>query len=48
LKRSDDELYHAKEGGRNRVYFAGVGKIEPATPEAAAPEKPEDTIKKIV
>ena len=33
LRRSDDELYRAKEGGRNRCYFAGEGLI---TKDAAA------------
>ena len=30
LKRSDDLLYEAKEGGRNAVMFEGVGKLDPA------------------
>ena len=28
LKASDEELYHAKENGRNCTYFAGIGRIE--------------------
>lgn len=30
LKRADVELYKAKEGGRDAVYFEGKGKLEPA------------------
>jgi two-component system cell cycle response regulator len=29
LKASDEELYRAKENGRNCVYFADIGRIEP-------------------
>jgi len=43
LKRSDDELYRAKEGGRNRVYFSGIGLIGPDT--LPAPESPPDSAK---
>ncbi|HYD17909.1 MAG TPA: diguanylate cyclase, partial [Patescibacteria group bacterium] len=49
LARADDELYRAKEGGRNRVYFSGTGLVEPAAVEPpAAPDDTADTIKKIV
>jgi two-component system cell cycle response regulator len=34
LKRSDDELYRAKSGGRNRCYFSGIGLID-LVPDAA-------------
>ncbi len=36
LKRIDDEVYKAKEAGRNRVYFVGLGEIGGDTPPAAA------------
>jgi two-component system, cell cycle response regulator len=32
LKRSDDELYKAKENGRNRCYFAGIGCVTEPLP----------------
>ena len=48
LRRADDELYRAKEGGRDRIYFAGIGLINPPPPaqrppagESAAPEQPQ-------
>ncbi|MEZ0261647.1 MAG: PleD family two-component system response regulator [Alphaproteobacteria bacterium] len=37
LRRADDELYRAKEGGRNRTYFAGHGVV---TPQEGAPTPP--------
>lgn len=30
LKRADDALYEAKEGGRNATYFEKIGKLDPA------------------
>lgn len=45
LKRSDDELYRAKEGGRNAVYFAGHGKIAISLPETTPAE---DAIQQMV
>ncbi len=50
LRRADDELYRAKEGGRNRTYFAGHGLINLSAPPAEAPagEAVQDTIKKII
>jgi diguanylate cyclase (GGDEF)-like protein len=29
LKRADDQLYAAKENGRNAVFFEGVGRLDP-------------------
>ena len=47
LARADDELYRAKEGGRNRIYFSGTGLITPeTTPESVGDIPPEE--KKIV
>ena len=40
LRRADDELYRAKEGGRNRVYFQGHGLVTPGETVAAAPAAP--------
>ncbi|MDE1153475.1 MAG: PleD family two-component system response regulator [Micavibrio sp.] len=55
LRRADDELYRAKEGGRNRIYFAGYGHITAGVAEtadgadaAASPENIKDTIQKII
>ncbi len=43
LKRIDEEVYKAKEGGRNRVFFAGLGQIGDAPPpNVAAAPKPAD------
>lgn len=39
LKLADEELYHAKEGGRNAVYFHGMGKLDPSKYE-----EPERTL----
>jgi two-component system cell cycle response regulator len=38
LRLADDELYRAKEGGRNRIYFAGQGMITPPPPAARPTE----------
>jgi two-component system cell cycle response regulator len=47
LRRSDAELYRAKEGGRNCCYFAGLGCVtNPAAP--ASPEIAQETVQKIV
>jgi two-component system cell cycle response regulator len=48
LKRSDDELYRAKEGGRNCTYFAGIGRIQPAAPAPDAAQPTSEAIKKMV
>ncbi|MBU6475632.1 MAG: PleD family two-component system response regulator [Alphaproteobacteria bacterium] len=47
LKRIDEEVYKAKENGRNCVYFAGIGRIGPEPP-AGGETSPEETIKKMV
>ncbi len=39
LKLADEELYKAKEGGRNAVYFHGIGKLDPSKYE-----EPERTL----
>jgi len=46
LKRVDDEVYKAKENGRNCIYFAGIGQIgiKPIT----SPLDPEEASKKPV
>lgn len=31
LKRADDALYAAKEGGRNATYFENIGKLDPSS-----------------
>ncbi len=46
LKRIDEEVYKAKDAGRNCVFFAGIGRIGPEPPQGD--EKPEDTIKKMI
>jgi two-component system cell cycle response regulator len=46
LKRVDEEVYKAKNSGRNCVYFAGLGQIGVNTPVVA--DTLEDTIKKIL
>ncbi len=44
LRRADDELYRAKEGGRNRVYFLDHGMVaQGETPPAAAPAAGAET-----
>jgi two-component system cell cycle response regulator len=48
LARADDELYRAKEGGRNRIYFSGTGLITPETPAEGAPEAEADPAQKTV
>jgi two-component system cell cycle response regulator len=45
LLRADQELYKAKEGGRNCTYFSGIGLI---TVSDKAPVTVEETIKQIV
>ncbi|MDF3024986.1 MAG: diguanylate cyclase domain protein [Alphaproteobacteria bacterium] len=47
LARADDELYRAKEGGRNRVYFSGSGLVNPESTSESVGDIPADT-KKIV
>ncbi len=44
LKLSDDELYKAKETGRNRTYFAGLGQVSVSD----KPVSMEETIKKMI
>jgi len=58
LKRVDDEVYKAKNAGRNRVFFVGIGQIDPqavkkaeeAQNDAAVAEGGDigDAIKKIL
>ena len=48
MRRADDELYRAKEGGRNRSYMAGHGLIVQTDPVPTPAESVKDTIKKMV
>ena len=46
LKRVDEEVYKAKENGRNCIYFAGLGQIGMKAPSATVTV--EETIKKTI
>ncbi len=48
LKKADEELYKAKENGRNRCYFAGHGMIEQKPAGSAVTDNIADSLKKLV
>jgi len=47
LKRVDEEVYKAKENGRNCIFFAGLGQIGTKTPTSVSSSL-EETIKKTI